>query len=1276
MKDAAFNNARGTASSLQLAPPFAFKDVTMSVFPLRANLSRLESFCDAYLNHASEAIKFQPFIPFVYLIVLDYGRMSVEAANMGWISQREVAFSVPLRWMQRKSEEEGILEFRDWAFSSPFIFVDNELSMSTGREVYGWPKTLAHLDPTISEWVKDPPGSRRVFNVTTKAVGKAFSGERFAERPFLDVYHRPATNILEFPPSLLNMFKPIAEMPNFCLGGARLSRDLMMTLSGIAAQGITKTSAFPDILDVKRLKQLLSRENLMACMKMSSWQPGIDDLIWSLFPRFYANTINLKQFRDAASTVEACYQAITNAKMTLKCVNRAGPLGQQNLLMGQVDGGYRIDMYRHGNLPIIDALGLEVASSHQDGDVDIATLQPVCPFWMQVDMDYARGDVVTWRSSSTAWKWQVKSERAPLGTKQIDFEVEGRDLPDDVRRVADVTHDGKDQANVQAVVNYKPTVEPADNLYNTARGAGEELSGPFLSPNTTIRVLPLLADEAKLNQFVSSYLNVEGHARYKAWGRHVYLLIYNYPSRSSESQNVGLIANREINFAVPIKCYDWSGDDKEDYDFDDPGNQERLDREKLTGTALVVPFAYVDDVTVAITSSEVEGVPTLQSAIDSPPSRWMDTDGPDTSIGSMLLDSSALVLPSLGVGAGARTQSFLSISTKPPIRDRDEAGWRQIAKSWGQHLRGDLLLKFRQRGNRGEFKSQTVGRKEYFRHVRAFALEMLAGKLPIISLTLKQFRDSWNTETACYQSLVQGRRQIDRLHELQEIEQSLHVSITRFPTQPIAEVLGLIPKHTKVGGEGIVDVFEALRPFWLRADLRKDLGKNLFERVGSTEERAEHGHWVRQEHIHQQFGWHPTTPDELAEIELKKAELRKGLRITFERLSGNKWKGVEETLENVGIDEFRRNYDDDIHRNLKILWRDQWHPITPHELAKLDEVRVTFERRSGDDWVRIEKVLEDRDIAELRQGRAGRTYRNLMIWWRAETLPLMVDPMRLNVIDREHIPDLAAYLESLPTTSHPISYLARCVSEVDPATVIDSILSRQWACPEHKRRQFGKSDFCVQTRSFGIAFEDHLFPEGERQERFWPQDSEFKRAYDDIQIGLVLQIQRGVWEAIEEAQQALDEEAANKSRSKIKGKSSDGPKANENKKVQDYLSLARNILPTWFQPNAEGCDPVAWDQDRWDELASAMQQLIDESDGIVPRDPTIRRLIALRKEMQGQPKVRVGLRKKARDEPLKEEDKPIDPDEDPIDVSKYLRKRLDSLAGVMSDKDEESLQAE
>ncbi|MFK8078278.1 MAG: acetoacetate decarboxylase family protein, partial [Granulosicoccus sp.] len=112
----------------------------MSVFPLRADLTQLQRFIDGYLNLDADNVRFEAFLPYVYLQVLDYGKMSIQAANMGWVSQVEVAFCVPLRWLVKK---QGEWVFHDWAANCPFIFVDNELSMTTGREVYGWPKVLA-----------------------------------------------------------------------------------------------------------------------------------------------------------------------------------------------------------------------------------------------------------------------------------------------------------------------------------------------------------------------------------------------------------------------------------------------------------------------------------------------------------------------------------------------------------------------------------------------------------------------------------------------------------------------------------------------------------------------------------------------------------------------------------------------------------------------------------------------------------------------------------------------------------------------------------------------------------------------------------------------------------------------------------------------------------------------------------------------------------------------------------------------------------------------------
>ena len=120
-----FNTARGGRLETVPAPsrpPSEFQGVHAQVYPLRANVARLTYFIDHYLNLGvpKNLVHFKPALPFVYLMSMNYGRMAVTARNIGWISQNEIAFVVPLECYR---EIEGRLEFQGWAVVSPFIFV-------------------------------------------------------------------------------------------------------------------------------------------------------------------------------------------------------------------------------------------------------------------------------------------------------------------------------------------------------------------------------------------------------------------------------------------------------------------------------------------------------------------------------------------------------------------------------------------------------------------------------------------------------------------------------------------------------------------------------------------------------------------------------------------------------------------------------------------------------------------------------------------------------------------------------------------------------------------------------------------------------------------------------------------------------------------------------------------------------------------------------------------------------------------------------------------------
>jgi hypothetical protein len=211
--------------ALPQEPPFVFRAVTTRVFPLKANMARLWAFCDQYLNMDIPAriARFRPSLPYVYLMVLNYGSMSaasVKAQNVGWVSQHEVTFTVPLEWWR---EEDGKLVFKDWACVSPFIFVDDELSLTTGREVYGWPKVMARVDADIPLWTTHPQGGERLFSLSSYVFPKVYAGQAEASRVLLQIDRAAAPTYAVFPPDPNNPWAPLSSLAD----AARASLTLM-----------------------------------------------------------------------------------------------------------------------------------------------------------------------------------------------------------------------------------------------------------------------------------------------------------------------------------------------------------------------------------------------------------------------------------------------------------------------------------------------------------------------------------------------------------------------------------------------------------------------------------------------------------------------------------------------------------------------------------------------------------------------------------------------------------------------------------------------------------------------------------------------------------------------------------------------------------------------------------------------------------------------------------------------------------------------------------------
>ena len=751
-----FNMARRFAT-VTAPPPFSFSGVTMRFFPLKADFATLARFVDSYLNIAPHFAYFRPSMPFVMLGIINYGKMTMEAGNMGWTSQNELVFSIPLEWY---APGDGEWVFQDHAQVAPFIYVDNESSQIGGREVYGWPKLQGWFAPELNGWETHPRAQRKVLELETRAFTKLYQGERLEPHTLLTIEEEPPLTYSVFPPLPDNPLNPMVSLSRSVVQWTELLQKMASMAMALPMQGYAP----------------IDRQTLPRAMESQL------SVLTDYAQNFVANTVNLKQFRDSACPNEYCYQAITNAKMEITQFRRGGMLGDLPLLRGDPGAGFDIFLRRYPTVPIVDTLGLDVAAEYRDGSVDVAKIRPVMPFWLEVDLTYLAGENLCWRTNEQSWR----DERIELSS------------------------DDADQTDMERA---------GERLYNTTGAEGLQVAtGPYSFPNATLRVLPMLADQAKLQAFCDAYLNEPGLGytghRFEVYGRYVYLVVKAFDEMSSETNNMGLWAETEANFIFPVKWY----------------KRDQFG-ETLAGAGYIAPFMFTSSAVAATAGREVAGWTTIEAAIERPPNPWLGSQGPyadDTPLMRLSTD----VFPALGVGQRSEWRRLIEIADGQTIAWDDRRSWARVAEQWGAEVKQDVE-------RMAERASQAP---EDFERLRTLALELLGNRAAINQFSLKQFRDAEEPESACYQSIVRSSIRIERIHDLREIEDRTHVKIYRYPTQPIVEMLGLVV-HSRLDDSGTqVDVIKPCRPFYIKADVASQLGEKICWRAGSLDWRGSEAH--------------------------------------------------------------------------------------------------------------------------------------------------------------------------------------------------------------------------------------------------------------------------------------------------------------------------------------------------------------------------------------------------------------------------------------------------
>ncbi len=819
-----------TNNALPVKPPFMFNGMSTRVFPLRANLDALQHLCDGYLNIVPpEAGYFRASVPYVYLMVLDYGQIAEAVVQVGWFAQLEVFFSVPVEWYKLVN---GRWVFHDWAVFTPYVFVNDTFSVPLGRTVYGFPKVLATMVATESQWVSDPVAPVTVARIETQVFPETYSDSGLEKRVFLDVERTPTSNLrIPFDPSDPAMPWTIASNLADAIGG--FGRDAMWMMQAMRISPVNPAAypwIFPQMLD--RLPPVFA--------------PGGKG--------FVQTSLNLKQFRRADDPQHICYQSLTSGQMVTTAINGAGLLGENRTVLGDLSGGYNIKLLERTSLPIERTLGLEVALRVNLGGSDVAVLKPVLPFWFNADLRYEHGNNVAWRSHDGVWK-----------------DESGQ--PFDPAQKPATTKSDRPEFNC---------------MISTAI---EAISGPFQYSDTTVRVLPLLAKRNKLQKFLDDSLNhplgspvlkspcensgrapladargsarcsldresngtptvregstsafaqtphtdgkpeqvrivpeggtAEEHVRFSVWAHpparsslrdpvesdtaYVYLTATSFGGVKSKTNNVGNWAKYELSFLIPVY---W----------------ERLVEGQWTiiGVGVVPAYSFVDDCIAAISRIEVQGLDVMTANFVRPESVWLSPEGElSADPQQTLLRVEAEVF--VGAAQKSSVQPVIDIS-----RGAVDAGLGNAPDSpwhWAEQLRDEL----------GAKKATKLDFPDDLRVARALALEFLGNQTPVSIYTLKQFRDVADADKACYQSLVRVPRALNEILDVREIEDTLVVKIHDYPALSIVETLGLASVPLPDEPKGIVHSVQAIRPFYIRATLTEPLAERLLARCGGTE---------------------------------------------------------------------------------------------------------------------------------------------------------------------------------------------------------------------------------------------------------------------------------------------------------------------------------------------------------------------------------------------------------------------------------------------------------
>jgi uncharacterized protein with NAD-binding domain and iron-sulfur cluster len=144
--------------------PYDCRKTTLYSFMVMADMAALERLVDVVLTRPTMGVaEFRPVAPMVMLSIGDIANvvpLTPPYNTYGSVNEAQLAVWVPVVRVKGSGTQKKAVDF--WMFTS-YIWVDNPMSMATGREMYGWPKSMGKIH--LPEQQRDPSLSLQTYGL-------------------------------------------------------------------------------------------------------------------------------------------------------------------------------------------------------------------------------------------------------------------------------------------------------------------------------------------------------------------------------------------------------------------------------------------------------------------------------------------------------------------------------------------------------------------------------------------------------------------------------------------------------------------------------------------------------------------------------------------------------------------------------------------------------------------------------------------------------------------------------------------------------------------------------------------------------------------------------------------------------------------------------------------------------------------------------------------------------------------------------------------------------